>query len=250
MAADVRVARVDTWHLGVVRRLDARPIWIREAGGSDLERVPSVEAIPFVVLRTADWVPQVRAAAEAVLCRCLEKRGPKDLLPSLELLRLALADRVGFVRRAAAESVAPDELPETELTHLLLDFNRAAPRLAQREWQRRGGRSSAAFYRHGCIRKLAAADAMVATLAAVGVPSHKVLDAAAEILVRRPSPDVQRAAERLVFDEEPSRRRVGLRLLEAGDPVWQADLLDVSLQRLSFGRRHLSHRFAGYVRPG
>lgn len=355
-----------SWAWLAISTLD-RSGFLRQAAVEALGRETPVEAVPFLVLRTADWVPQVRAVAQALLERCLERVRPIDLLPSLEvalerearvtgsrgagarivrermqvapdevllagvgssaarsqrwclrellarrsgllaealrvafrssstalrfeaaaalghvpmpdrdeMLGLALGDHVGFVRRAAAEAIAATELRESDLEHLLLDFNRAGRGLAQSEWARRHGTSAAAWYRERvnarqssaraaallgladvgeqddaaeavvrlddpswrvrlmalrCISKLAPAEAEEVALAALGDSSHRVAAAAASISLRHPSPRMYAKAEQLIFSPDASRHRMGMRLLGAGEVVWQAEVLDKLLR--------------------
>ncbi len=355
-------ATLGSWAWFAISTLD-RSGFVREAAVGALGREMPVDAIPFIVLRTTDWVSQVRDAAESVLRQALSAAAPAELLSSLEValhaearvgaprlagsravlerlraapdevlvagvgrgairsqrwclrellvrrsavltnaLRLALrststalrfeaaaalgevpagaryelfdvalADRVGFVRRAAAEAVPEGDLREPDLERLLLDFNRAARAVAQRECARRRGTSAAGFYRDHlgarraaaraaallglaevgeeddaveavvrledpswrvrlmalrCMSKLAPTEASAAALGALGDSSHKVVEAAASIALRHPSPDMQAEAEKLILSRQVSRRKTGLRLLQAGDLVWQAEMIE------------------------
>jgi HEAT repeat protein len=272
---DTHASTPESWAWFAISTLD-RSGFVRQAAVEALGHHTPVEAIPFVVLRTTDWVLQVRTAAEGVLQQCLSDMAPSALLSSLEvalhaeerigpprlagaravlerlraapddvlvagvgreaarsqrwclreliarrssllpdalraalrssstalrfeaaaalgqvphqaraeLLDVALEDRVGFVRRGAAEAVPASELREDELERLLLDLNRAARAVAQREWQRRTGTSAAALYRNRLgARRAAARAAALLGLAEVGNE-----DDAAEAVVRLEDP--------------------------------------------------------------
>lgn len=69
----------DSWAWFAISTLD-RSGFVRQAAVEALGRKAPVEAVPFLVLRTSDWVPQVRTIAEAVVDHCLKRLGPLDLL--------------------------------------------------------------------------------------------------------------------------------------------------------------------------
>jgi HEAT repeat protein len=265
----------DSWAWFAISTLD-RSGFVRQSAVEALGRNAPVEAVPFLVLRTSDWVPQVRTIAEAVVDHCLKRFRLLDLLPALEvalqgearvtgpraagaravrerlqaapdevlvagvnhgavrsqrwclrellarrslllpdalrvafrssstvlrfeaatalghvttqargeLLGFALADRVGFVRRTAAEAIAATELREADLEHLLLDSNRAARDLAQREWLRRHRASAAGWYRE----RLSARRATARAAALLGLAEVGEEDDAAEAVVRLDDP--------------------------------------------------------------
>jgi hypothetical protein len=75
--------------------------FIREAAVRLLARNPPPEALPFLVLRTADWVPQVRQCAEPALEASCLGRSPAELLPALEVA-LELEDRSSGPRTTGA----------------------------------------------------------------------------------------------------------------------------------------------------
>jgi HEAT repeat protein len=261
----------DSWAWLAISTLD-RSGFVRQAAVEALGRDAPIEAAPFLVLRTSDWVLQVRTVAEALVQHHLSRLTPAALLPSLEvalqieerlsgaratsaravrerfqaapdeilivglkksgprtqrwclreivarrsphladalraafgsssavlrfeaatalahvpqevrglLISFALEDHVGFVRRAAVEAVPTAELNTTDLERLLLDSNRAARELAQREWHRRHGVTPAPWYRDRLTsRRVAARAAALLGLAEVGEEAD-----AAEAVVR------------------------------------------------------------------
>lgn len=78
--------------------------FIREAAVQVLGRKPALEALPFLVLRTADWVSQVRICAERALEASCRGRSHAELLPALQVA-LELADRSSGPRTAGAHFV-------------------------------------------------------------------------------------------------------------------------------------------------
>lgn len=268
----------DSWAWIAISTLD-RSGFVRQAAIEALGRDAPLEAVPFLVLRTSDWVPQVRTVAEALVQHHLKRLAPTAVLPSLEvalqieerlgglraagaravrerfytapdelliaglkqggprtqrwclreigarrsplvadalqaafsssstvlrfeaatalahvprdprevrgrLIGIALEDHVGFVRRAAVQAVPSTELSRANLERLLLDSNRAAREVAQREWHRRHGTSPAPWYRERLTsRRATARAAALLGLAEVGEEGD-----AAEAVVRLNDP--------------------------------------------------------------
>ena len=79
-----RAGGPDGWAVLAVSSLDSSG-FAREAAVRLLGESPSLEALPFVVLRTSDWVSSVRSQAQRALQHHLESCSDQDLLPALEV---------------------------------------------------------------------------------------------------------------------------------------------------------------------
>ncbi|MBO9687177.1 MAG: hypothetical protein J7598_11225 [Mitsuaria chitosanitabida] len=110
----------------------------REAAVKALGRLGAHQALPDLIARVNDWVPQVRAAADIAVRRCLVDAALPTwltVLPALvELLRGRRADHAPLLAAIAGYLVAPSRIDH------LNEARASLPRLVQRwldaqEWQ-------------------------------------------------------------------------------------------------------------------
>jgi hypothetical protein len=88
---------------------------VREAAVSAMAATPDPELLPFLVLRTTDWVPQVRDRAFHALTRALYQHPVDVRLAGPMAVRLAARARSGFAIgqvTVALGRLAPDELAD------------------------------------------------------------------------------------------------------------------------------------------
>jgi hypothetical protein len=67
--------------------------YVREAAVRELAATASAQALPFLLVRTADWVEPVRSAAQTAVGSLLVRSRPAELLPAAPLLEQMALDR-------------------------------------------------------------------------------------------------------------------------------------------------------------
>jgi HEAT repeat protein len=93
---------VDGWAWLAIASVD-RSGFVREAAVRLLGENPPPEAIPFLMLRTADWVPQIRLLAEGVLEAYYPGHSYAELLPTLGVA-LGIESRLAGLQTTGARA--------------------------------------------------------------------------------------------------------------------------------------------------
>jgi HEAT repeat protein len=102
--------------------------YVRQAALEHLERLAPPAAVPYAIVRLADWVPEVRQAADRLLTRLLTVASPEDWLGHGDLIL-----RMGVSRRAdlsGAQQRIVQAVSAAATADVIMDLlQKVAPRL-------------------------------------------------------------------------------------------------------------------------